>query len=203
MILIPICKLISLTYNLVPIYSSGTIIMSDILLVFGTDTGNTEEAGEKIQAKFAEAGHFVELVNVTDCTIDQINQAYICIFGIPTWDFGGIQGDWEDYEDTLKEADLAGKMVAFYGLGDQFGYGDYFIDAVGWLHEIVEPMGAIIKGYWPTESYDFQDSRALSDCKTYFYGLAIDEDQQFELSDQRIEQWVDQLLAEFSLDEAA
>ena len=177
--------------------------MTDILLVFGTDTGNTEEAAEKIQERFSEAGHFVELMNVTDCSVDRINEADVCIFGIPTWDFGGIQGDWEDFEEELESADLKGKLIALYGLGDQFGYGDYFIDSVGWLHEIIEPMGASIKGYWPTEGYDFTDSRALSDCKTYFYGLAIDEDQQFELSNDRIQNWVEQLLEEFQLQEAA
>ena len=172
-------------------------------MVFGTDTGNTEEAADKIQDQFSEAGHFVEIMNVTDCSVDRINEADILIFGIPTWDFGGIQGDWEDFQEELEAAELSGKFVALYGLGDQFGYGDYFIDAVGWLHEIIEPMGANIKGYWSTDGYDFTDSRALSPCKKFMYGLAIDEDQQFELSDERIGQWVEQLLAEFSLQAAA
>jgi flavodoxin len=31
--------------------------MTDILLVFGTDTGNTEEVAEKVQKQFSESGH--------------------------------------------------------------------------------------------------------------------------------------------------
>ena len=177
--------------------------MTDILLVFGTDTGNTEEVAEKIQQQFSDAGQLVEIIDVADCSADRIQQASMCIFGIPTWDFGGIQGDWEEFEEELKGAELADKKIALYGLGDQFGYGDYFIDAVGWLHEILEPMNADIKGYWPVTGYDFTDSRALSECKKYFYGLAIDDDQQFDLSDQRIYSWVQQLLAEFQLEVAA
>lgn len=177
--------------------------MSDILLVFGTDTGNTEEAAEKIQAEFSEEGHFVELMDVNDCSVDAINDADICIFGVPTWDFGGIQEDWENFQGQLEATNLSGKKVALYGLGDQFGYGDFFIDAVGWLHEIIQPMKADIKGYWPTEGYDFTDSRALSEDRTFFYGLAIDEDQQFEQSDARIKKWVAQLIQEFQLDLAA
>ncbi|GAA3933650.1 flavodoxin [Litoribacillus peritrichatus] len=177
--------------------------MSEILLVFGTDTGNTEEVAEKIQGLFSEEGHYVELINVSDCNAEKINEADLCIFGIPTWDFGGIQGDWEDFQTELETTNLSGKAIALYGLGDQFGYGDYFIDAVGWLHEIIEPMGANIKGYWPTDTYEFDGSRALSPCRKFFYGLAIDEDQQFELTDDRIKSWVDQLLAEFNLSEAA
>ena len=177
--------------------------MTDILLVFGTDTGNTEEVAEKIQQQFSALGHVVEIIDVTDCSADRISEAEVCIFGIPTWDFGGIQGDWEDFKEELEATELAGKKIALYGLGDQFGYGDFFIDAVGWLHEIIEPMQADIKGYWPVVGYDFTDSRAFSPCKTYFYGLAIDEDQQFEQSDERINAWVQQLFAEFELEEAA
>ena len=177
--------------------------MTDILLVFGTDTGNTEEVAEKIQAEFSEFGEVVEIMDVTDCSADRINAADICIFGIPTWDFGGIQEDWEDFESELKTAELAGKKVALYGLGDQLGYGDYFIDAVGWLHEIIQPMNADIKGYWSVEGYDVADSRAFSPCRTFFYGLAVDEDQQFDMSDERIKGWVQQIRAEFQLVEAA
>lgn len=177
--------------------------MSDILLVFGTDTGNTEEVAEKIQEQFSESGQVVEIIDVTDCSADRISEAELCIFGIPTWDFGGIQADWEDFKEELEAAELGGKKVALYGLGDQFGYGDFFIDAVGWLHEIIQPMGADIKGYWPVEGYEFTESRALSPCKTYFYGLAVDDDQQFEQTDERVSSWVQQILAEFELEQAA
>ncbi len=177
--------------------------MSDILLVFGTDTGNTEEVAEKIQEQFSESGQVVEIIDVTDCSADRISEADMCIFGIPTWDFGGIQADWEDFKEELEAAELGGKKVALYGLGDQFGYGDFFIDAVGWLHEIIQPMGADIKGYWPVEGYEFTESRALSPCKTYFYGLAVDDDQQFEQTDERVSSWVQQILAEFELEQAA
>jgi flavodoxin I/flavodoxin II len=174
--------------------------MTDILLVFGTDTGNTEEVAEKVQKQFSESGHDVEIMDVADCSADRINEAEICIFGIPTWDFGGIQGDWEDFKEELETAELEGKKIALYGLGDQFGYGDFFIDSVGWLHEIIQPMKADIKGYWPIKGYEFTESRALSLCKTFFYGLAIDEDQQFELSGERINAWVQQILIEFELE---
>ena len=177
--------------------------MSDILLVFGTDTGNTEEVAEKIQEQFSESGQVVEIIDVTDCSADRISEADMCIFGIPTWDFGGIQADWEDFKEELEAAELGGKKVALYGLGDQFGYGDFFIDAVGWLHEIIQPMGADVKGYWPVEGYEFTESRALSPCKTYFYGLAVDDDQQFDQTDERVSSWVQQILAEFELEQAA
>jgi flavodoxin II len=170
--------------------------MAKILIVFGSDTGNTEEVAEKVRGHLSDDSNIVEIVDVKDVEIAQIDSANLCIFGIPTWDFGGIQGDWEDFEASLSACDFENKAVALFGLGDQFGYGDYFIDAVGWLHEIILPLGADIKGYWPVDGYVFEESRALSTDRRYFFGLAIDEDQQFELSDKRIKQWVIQLRQE-------
>lgn len=57
------------------------------------------------------------------------------ILGIPTWDFGEIQEDWEAVWDQLDDLNLEGKIVALYGLGDQLGYGEWFLDALGMLHD--------------------------------------------------------------------
>ncbi|CUB02408.1 flavodoxin FldB [Marinomonas fungiae] len=168
-------------------------------LFYGTDTSNTEMVGQKIQQQFAELGSTVELHDVKDTDIETMLNYDFLILGIPTWDFGGIQSDWEDIGDALSALDLSGKTVALYGLGDQFGYGDFFVDAMGWLHEKLLNTGATFVGQWSTEGYDFEASRAANADKSEFIGLAIDEDQQFDLTDQRVEQWVIQLYAEQAL----
>ncbi|MFT2112206.1 flavodoxin [Marinomonas sp. 2405UD68-3] len=173
-----------------------------IALIYGTDTNNTEEVGHKIAEQYAELGVNVELFNVKDIEVSLLEEYPMLIMGIPTWDFGGIQADWEDLGDSLSELSLQGKTIALYGLGDQFGYGDYFVDAMGWLYEKLLPTQATFIGQWSTEGYDFEASRACINTKEYFIGLAIDEDQQFELTDQRIEQWVIQLYAERELEAA-
>lgn len=165
-------------------------------LVYGSDTSNTEDVGNKIIERFSELGCEIEMINVAEVSGEQLEAFDFIIMGIPTWDFGGIQGDWEDFEEGLLATDLSGKVVALYGLGDQFGYGDYFLDAMGWLHEHVLKVGAKTIGHWSTEGYEFDASRAANEDKTQFCGLAIDEDQQFELSDQRIEQWIQQIVGE-------
>ncbi len=168
-------------------------------LFYGTDTSNTEMVGQKIQQQFAELGITVELHDVKDTDIETMLNYDFLILGIPTWDFGGIQSDWEDIGDALSALDLSSKTVALYGLGDQFGYGDFFVDAMGWLHEKLLNTGATFVGQWSTEGYDFEASRAANADKSEFIGLAIDEDQQFDLTDQRVEQWVIQLYAEQAL----
>lgn len=167
-------------------------------IVFGTDTGNTEEVGEKIKTLFDGKGVEIDMLNVTEASATVMEMYDFLILGIPTWDFGGIQQDWEDFEEELLTADLSSKVVALYGLGDQFGYSDYFLDAMGWLYERVLKTEGKVIGFWSTEGYEFDASLAVNDDKTMFCGLGIDEDQQFELSDQRIEAWVEQLEREFS-----
>lgn len=166
-------------------------------LIFGTDTGNTEAIGEKIASSLAEWGVMVEMVNVAEASVEIIESFDFVIMGIPTWDFGGIQQDWESFEADILASCLTGKVVALYGLGDQFGYSDYFVDAMGWLNERVQQAGAEVIGAWPTEGYDFEASLAANNDKTWFCGLAIDEDQQFDLTNTRIQAWVAQLVEQY------
>lgn len=177
-----------------------SVLMSqNVGLIYGTDTGNTEEIGEKIAEAFANEGVVVNLCNITDISKSDIESYDFLIMGIPTWDFGGIQEDWENVEQDIRSCNLNNKVVALYGLGDQRGYGDFFLDAMGWLHECIQDTGADIIGRWPTEGYDFAASLATNEDNSYFCGLAIDEDQQFELTDQRVQQWVAQLISTFEV----
>ncbi|WP_394178857.1 flavodoxin [Marinomonas posidonica] len=175
---------------------------ASIALIYGTDTNNTEEVGNKIAKQWEELGEQVDIFNIKDIEVSQLQDYATLILGIPTWDFGGIQSDWEDIEDQLAELSLENTTVALYGLGDQFGYGDYFVDAMGWLYEKLLPTKATFIGQWSTEGYEFEASRACVENKESFIGLAIDEDQQFELTDERIEQWVIQLYAERAVEAA-
>ncbi|MCE1915220.1 flavodoxin FldA, partial [Enterobacter hormaechei] len=70
----------------------------------------------------------------------------------------------------------------------------------GTIRDIIEPRGAIIVGHWPTEGYHFEASKGMAD-DNHFIGLAIDEDRQPELTDERVEAWVQQIKAEMSLSE--
>lgn len=167
-------------------------------LIFGSDTGNTEEVGDKICDELAVFGIEVTQHDIREVTPSTFGIYDVLILGIPTWDFGGIQEDWEVFESQLETMKLGGKIVALYGLGDQFGYGDYFLDAMGWLYKHVVAAGALVIGEWPTEGYDFEESLAINNEKTHFCGLAIDEDQQIELTDKRVNQWVTQIATELN-----
>ncbi len=172
--------------------------MSSIGLFFGSDEGNTESVAYQIQSRFGK--DYCDVYDIADVTQLEFIEYEVIILGIPTWDFGQIQSDWEEFWEDISEVDFSGKVVALFGLGDQFGYGDFFLDAMGMLHDVVLEKGAKILGYWPTEGYEFDASKAKLADQDKFVGLGIDEDQQPELTGKRIDQWCLQLKEELNLD---
>lgn len=168
-------------------------------LFYGSSTCYTEMAGEKIRTQIGE--QLVDLLNIADTPIIEAQFYDLLIFGIPTWDYGELQEDWEDIWPDLNDLDLHGKTVALYGLGDQIGYPEWFLDAMGYLHTKLTEQGATMVGYWPSDEYQFDQSKALTDDHTHFVGLALDEENEFHLSEQRIAAWCQQILREFSLDD--
>lgn len=166
-------------------------------IIFGTDTGNTEEVAYRMSSALETHGLKTEVININELTADLLADYDLIIMGIPTWDFGGIQQDWEELDEEIAAFPVQGKTLALYGLGDQLGYSEFFIDAVGWLHERLATAGARFVGLWPTESYTFEASRALTQDGKAFYGLALDEDTQPEQTDNRINRWLEQVLTEY------
>ncbi|WP_284193978.1 flavodoxin FldB [Vibrio zhanjiangensis] len=165
-------------------------------LFYGSTTCYTEMAAEKMRAILGE--DLVDIFNVKQTQLAEMANYDLLILGISTWDFGEIQEDWNEVWNDIASLSLSGKTVALYGLGDQEGYGEWYLDAMGMLHEQLEKTGANFIGYWPNdESYQFDASKALTNDGKQFVGLALDEDSQYELSDERIATWIEQILVEY------
>ena len=89
--------------------------MAQIGLFFGSDEGNTEAVAEKILQIFGEEQ--VDVHDIADVTqLELLNYDYM-LMGIPTWDFGQIQSDWEEFWADLESIDFTGKKIALFGLG--------------------------------------------------------------------------------------
>jgi flavodoxin I len=172
------------------------IAMTKVALFFGTQTGNTEMITEMIQQKLG-GETVVTLHDVAQAGPSDFENYDCLIIGCPTWNIGELQSDWEGIYDDLDDVDFNGKKVAYFGAGDQIGYADNLQDAMGILEEKIASLGGTTVGYWPTEGYDFNDSKALRNGK--FVGLAIDEDNQSDLTASRVETWAAQLKSEFGL----
>lgn len=174
-----------------------TSAAAPIGLFYGSSTCYTEMSAEKIQQHFG--AEKIDLFNIATTPIQHANNYQQLIFGIPTWDYGELQEDWEEVWDDIEQINFQNKTVAIFGLGDQMGYPDWFLDAMGYLHNKVLLRGAKMIGYWPNEGYTFTESQALTEDQSQFLGLALDDENQFDQTEARIASWCEQLKNTFVL----
>ncbi|MCC2605243.1 flavodoxin FldB [Planctobacterium marinum] len=174
--------------------------MKKIALFYGSTTCYTEMAAEKIVAEFAAEpfGQDIPMFNIKETNLSRMEEYDVLILGISTWDFGELQEDWESQWQDIAQVNLAGKIIALYGLGDQMGYADWFQDALGMLHDEVIVQDCVVIGYWPNEGYEFSASKALTEGDEFFVGLSLDDENQYDETDQRIASWVQQVYAELA-----
>ena len=158
----------------------------NIGIFYGTCTGNTEDIAELIKVNLGIPDACVHDVN--RLPVEMLLNYDLLILGIPTWHIGEMQDDWACLYDDLDDIDLAGRQIALFGLGDQDGYPDTFLDGMGILYDKLIERGAVGGiGFWPAEDFEFDESKALKG--DMFCGLAIDNDCQPELSEERVNQW--------------
>merc|ERR1712087_1058161 len=157
-------------------------------------TGNTETVCGYICEAIG-----AEMVDIGDAEDDEVASHDTLIVGAPTWHTGADEQrsgtSWDDFlYDDLPNIDLDGKKVAVFGMGDQQGYGDNYCDAAGELYDLFSAKGCKMFGLTSTDGYDHTDSKAERDGK--FCGLMLDEDNQYDLSEERCNAWVEQLKSE-------
>ena len=169
--------------------------MDKIGLFYGTYTGITGMIAEKIADELGRDN--VDLHNIC-CDGEQMDKYDKLIIGTSTWSIGELQEDWDNFMPKLQTMHFEGKTVALFGTGDQVGYPDTIHYGMGMLYETFQFRGAKFIGFWPTVGYDFTSPLPLLD-HDHFVGLAIDEDNQSDLTDERIKKWCEQIRPAFGL----
>lgn len=159
-------------------------------IFFASSTGNSEEIANKIASKLDD----IEVFDLANTKVDKINNYDKIILGGSTWGDGELNDDWEDVWGDFCKLDLSNKTIALFGLGDQESYSDEFCSALGIIYEQISSTKANIIGFTSTQGYYHDASKAQIEDK--FVGLIIDEDNQSDLTDERIQNWVNQIKAE-------
>lgn len=162
-----------------------------IKVIFGSSTGNTQRAAEAIAAKLGGTA-----INITDAGPDDFN-ADLLILGTSTWGYGELQDDWQNGMPLLEGANLSGRKVALFGLGDASGFADTYLNAMGELADKARAAGAEIVGRWSKAGYTHSGSTAEDGDN--FVGLALDDDNEPGESAGRIDRWCAQLKTEAGL----
>ena len=158
-------------------------------IFYSTTSGTTLAAARQIGEHLKPFE--VDIHDISIVSTGLMTNYDVLILGAPTMGLGELSDEWEPWLETITEAQVAGKKVALFGLGDQEGYDDSFVDALGIIYDRIVDLGAIVIGEWPTDGYAYDHSKAERDGK--FVGLVIDDDTQAELTDSRISRWVSSL----------
>jgi flavodoxin I len=160
--------------------------MNTIGIFYGSSGGNTESVAKTMAKKLGIGNsdiHDVGKAKASDLTAYEI-----LLFGSSTWGMGDLQADWEDFIEAVAAADLSGKKVALFGCGDSLSYPDTFCDAIGKIYQVVKDKATVI-GFTDMADYSFDASEAVVNNR--FAGLALDEDNDSNLTEERINNWIE------------
>ena len=174
--------------------------MKKIGLFYWPKSGNVESCATLINGKFPPGQ--IELHSIDEINDLKLENYDLFIIGGSTvgadvWEKSDDGNRWFDFFRVVEKAGLKDKHVAIFGLGDQILYPDHFVNGMKIIKEEFEIAGAKLIGRWPTEGYEFTGSESVEGDE--FLGLALDEDQQDELTGERIDAWVKKISEEAGL----
>jgi flavodoxin I len=164
--------------------------MDKTAIIFGSTTGMTEDIAKKIASQLnIPKEHLHEVSGITPEIIARYG---VLLLGSSTWGSGELQDDWYDGIEVLKQSNLKGKTIALFGTGDSSSYSDTFCDALGLIFAEIESSGATFTGQVDASDYTFEASVSVRDGK--FIGLALDDTNEANKTDERISRWIKSLV---------
>ena len=172
--------------------------MKKTAVFYGPVGGSTENVAKRIAELIGL--DICDLHPVKDKEVDALAGYENLIFGIATigtetWHSEPAKSGWFKFINVLEKANLEGKVVCLFGLGDHVRYPDHFVDAMGEIYSLLREKGIDTVGKVDIRGYEFNDSHAVVEGR--FVGLPIDEVFEAELTDKRIRDWVDEIKKEF------
>ncbi len=168
--------------------------MKKIVLLYWGKGGNVENAAHKVYEKFDS--DTIDIFDLVSFNIDTIKDYSHMILGHSTvgaedWMDAKADNEWNNFFRKLEKIEKPEITASSFCLGDQILYPDHFVDSLGVYKEEMDNAGIPIIGQWSTEGYRFSDSDGEEN--GMFYGLALDMDNEFKLSEERIEKWTKEL----------
>ncbi len=163
--------------------------MKKIGILYGSSEGNTESVAKTIASKLGVDS--ADVHDVAKANAEDASNYDVLLLGCSTWGAGDMQDDWYDFLPKLQKIDLSGKLVALFGCGDSASFSDTFCGALGTLRNDLASTGCSFIGEVDASEYTYDDSDAVSDGK--FCGLPIDEVNESDKTEERIDSWLEQL----------
>ena len=163
--------------------------MKKIGIFYGSSTGTTQGIAETIASKLGVPAS--DVIDVSKMNADMVKGYEALLLGTSTWGDGELQDDWYDGVKVLKDSDLKEKTIALFGCGDSESYCDTFCDGIGIIYEDIKDSGCTIVGKVSAKDYSFSSSIAVID--GMFVGLALDDINESDKTEERIDAWVNDI----------
>ncbi len=167
-------------------------------LFYGSSTGAGERAALLIKQVIEQSGvATVDLAIVSADNLKVMENYQYLIFGCSTWNIGELQDDWALKFNELDVVNFRGRKIALFGNGDQFGYSNSYVDAIGMIGNKVASLGGELVGFWPREGYQFEFSRGAFE--NTMMGLPLDDDNEPDKTPQRVVNWTYWVMEQFGM----
>jgi len=174
--------------------------MKKIVLLYWGKGGNVEDVARKIYSKFDY--EIIDIFDVASFDTNTLNNYDLMILGHSTigaenWGDAEPDNEWNRFYRKVETQGDCKVIAACFGLGNEVLYPDHFVDSLGIYKDEMEKLNIKTIGSWPTDGYRFTDSDGEKD--GFFYGLALDIDNETKLPDERISDWTSQIKKEINL----
>jgi len=173
--------------------------MKNIALLYWGKGGNVEHAAQVIHTLLGS--ETTDLSDIERFDLKNLKNYKLIILGGSTvgaenWQDATNDNMWNKFFREIEKMDLSGLKFAAFGLGNQVLYPEHFVDGLGIFKTEINKTNATIIGQWPTEGYKFTDSEGMHN--GMFYGLALDEDNEPELTEKRAKKWLEKVKKEMA-----
>ncbi len=117
--------------------------MKPILILIGTQTGNSERVADDLADALAASGRVAHLVDMADAVPEMLAEAEALIAVLCTWSEGTFPDNAAEFYESLVALapDLSGLAYGVVGLGDHL-YDPYFLTAAYRLAARLDALGA-------------------------------------------------------------
>jgi flavorubredoxin len=106
-----VCKIYK--RNFIPLLKGGKM-MSEILMVFASMTGNTEEMANAIAEGIQEAGKALEINDIIEIpSASKLEKFDGILLGSYTWGEGDLPDEFLDIFEEMGEINLSGKKLSY------------------------------------------------------------------------------------------
>jgi len=173
--------------------------MSKTALFFSPEGGNVHGVANKLGALLGKDK--ADIIPVKDADKEDVEKYHKIILigstvGADHWDNEVIVDEWTAFFAKIADINFENKKVAIVGLGNCVLYPSHFADGMADVYDRITKLHAKVLGRVDASGYDFEDSEALDE-NGFFYGLALDEDNEADLTAERMEKWILQLRSDF------